>query len=70
MNSDRRDTDRCEGNVYRRCYLDEDVWEEVEAATVPRALGKAYRDVSLALDFLDEAGSNRTPAALFEARSA
>ena len=57
------------GYAYRRCYLDEDVWEEVDAATVRRALGEAYRDVSLALDFLHEAGSIRTLAAVFEVRT-
>ena len=45
---------------------DEDVWEEVDKATVRRALGEAYRDVSLALDSLHKAGSNRTPVVLFE----
>ena len=48
---------------------DEDVWEEVDKATVRRALGEACRDVSLALDSLHEAGSIRTAAALFEAQS-
>ena len=53
--------------AYRRRYLDEEAWEPVEVATVRRALGDAYRDVSLALDFLHEAGSIRTPAAVYEA---
>ena len=68
MNSGGPGADRGEGYVYRRCYLDEDVWEEVDAATVCRALGEVYRDVSLALDFLHGAGSIRTPAAVFEVR--
>ena len=67
MSSNRRAADRSGRCAYRRCYLDEDVWEEVDAATVGRALGEAYRDVSLALDFLREAGRIRTPAAMFEA---
>ncbi len=54
------------GYAYRRYYLDEDVWEDVDAATVRRVLGEAYRDVSLALEFLCEAGRIRTPAAMFE----
>ena len=69
MSSDRRAADRSEGYAYRRCYLDEDAWEEVDAATVRRALGEAYRDVSLALDFLHGAGSIRTAAAVFEVRT-
>ena len=62
MNSEREGTDRGEWYVYRRCYLDEAVWEEVDAAAVRRALSEVYRDVSLALDFLHEGGSIRTPA--------
>ncbi len=69
MNSVGSGADRSEGYAYRRCYLDEDVWEEVDAATVRRSLGEAYRDVSLALDFLHGAGSIRTPAAVFEVRT-
>ena len=69
MNSGGPGADRGGGYAYRRCYLDEDVWEEVDAATVRRALGEAYRDVSLSLDFLHGAGSIRTPAAVFEVRS-
>ena len=69
MNSDGPDADRGEGYAYCRRYLDEDIWEEVDAATVRRALGEAYRDVSLALDFLHGAGSIRTPAAVFEVRT-
>ena len=69
MNSERWDTDGG-GYAYRSCYLDEDAWEEVDAATVRRALAEAYRDVSLALDFLHEAGRIRTPAAVFEVRTA
>lgn len=57
------------GYVYRRRYLDEDAWEEVDAPTVRRALGDAYRDAGLALEFLHEAGRVRTPAALFEAEA-
>ena len=69
MNSGGPGADRSGGYAYRRCYLDEDVWEEVDAATVRRALGEEYRDVSLALDFLHEAGSIRTAAAVFEVRT-
>ena len=58
-----RRTDWDDGYAYRRRYLDETAWEPVEVSTVRRALGDAYRDVSLALDFLPEAGSIRTPAA-------
>ena len=68
MNPGRWGIDHGGGYAYRRCYLDEDVWEEVYGATVRRALGEVYRDVSLALDFLHEAGSIRTPAAVFEVR--
>ena len=68
VNPDRRDAGHGGGYAYRRCYLDEDVWEEVDGATVRRALGEVYRDVSLALDFLHEAGTIRTPAAVFEVR--
>ena len=57
------------GYVYRRRYLDEEAWEEVDAPTVRRALGDAYRDAELALEFLHEAGRVRTPAALFEAEA-
>ncbi len=66
MNMACRGADRGEAYAYRRCYLDEDVWEEVDAATVRRALGEAYRDVSLALDLLHGSGRIRTPAAVFE----
>ena len=58
--------ERSGGYVYRRRYLDEDVWEE-DAPTVRRALGDVYWDAELVLDFLHEAGSIRTPAALFDA---
>ncbi len=51
MNSGGPGADRGERYAYRRCYLDEDVWEEVDKATVCRALGEACREVSLALDF-------------------
>ena len=61
--------ERSGGYVYRRRYLDEDAWEEVDAPTVRRALGDAYRDAELALEFLHEAGRIRTPAALFEAEA-
>ena len=48
--------------AYRRRYLDEEAWEPVDAAMVRWALGDAYRDASLALDFLHEAGvSARRP---------
>ena len=60
-------TERSDGYVYRRRYLDEDAWEEVDTPTVRRALGDAYRDAELALEFLNEAGRIRTPATLFEA---
>ena len=69
MNMERRGADRGEAYAYRRRYLDEDLWEEVDAATVRRALGDVYRDVSLALDFLHGSGSIRTPAAMFEVRT-
>ena len=69
MNSDGPDADRGEGYAYRRRYLDEDVWEPVDVHTVCRVLGEAYRDTSLALDFLCQAGSIRTPAAVFEAQA-
>jgi len=52
---------------YRRRYLDEAVWEPVDTGVVERALSDVYRDVSLAMDFLREAGRIRTPAAMFEA---
>ena len=61
--------ERSVGYVYRRRYLDEDAWEEVDAPTVRRALGDADRDAELALEFLHEAGRVRTPAALFEAEA-
>ena len=67
MNSDGRDADRSGGYRYRRCYLDEDVWEEVDTTQVRRALGEAYHDVGMALDFLHEAGRISTPAAMYEA---
>ena len=64
---DRRPMEWRRAYAYRRRYLDEDAWEPVDVATVRRALGDEYRDMSLALDFLHEAGSIRTPAAVFEA---
>ena len=66
MEGDRR-TFRDDVHIYRRCYLDEAVWEPVDTGVVERALSDVYRDVSLAMDFLREAGSIRTPAAMFEA---
>lgn len=57
-------------HCYRRYYLDEDVWEEVDAAMVCRALADVYGDVPMALDFLHEAGRIRTPTAVFEVRTA
>ena len=69
MSSDRCDAYRRNGHAYPCSYLDEDVWEKVDAATVGRALGEVYRDTSLALDFLHGAGSIRTPAAVFEVRA-
>ena len=66
-----RRTDRDDGYAYRRRYLDETVRESVDVAVVERALREVYWDVSLALDFLldflHEAGSIRTPAAVYEA---
>ena len=62
-----RRTDWDDGYAYRRRCLDETVWEPVDVSTVRQVLGDAYRDVSLALDFLHEAGSIRTPAAVYEA---
>ena len=67
MNEYGRERARREEYSYRRRYLDEEIWEPVDVATVRRALGEAYRDVSLALDFLHEAGIIRAPAAMFEA---
>ena len=61
MNAGSFGADRGEGYAYRRRYLD--------AATVRRALGEVYRDVSLALDFLHGSGRIRTPAAVFEVRT-
>ena len=55
--------------AYRRRYLDEDAWEPVSVDTVRRALSDVYDDVPLALDFLREAGTIRTPAAMFEVRA-
>ena len=66
MEGDRR-TDRDEAHSYWRRYLDEAVWEPVDVGVVEHALSAVYRDVSLAMDFLREAGSIRTPAAVFEA---
>ena len=57
------------GYAYWRRYLDESVWEAVDVAVVERALREVYHDVSLALDFLNEAGSIRTPAAIFQAKA-
>ena len=62
-----RRTFRDDVHIYRRRYLDEAVWEPVDAGVVERALSEVYRDVSLAMDFLREAGRIRTPAAMFEA---
>ena len=62
-----RRTDRDEAHGYWRRYLDEAVWEPVDVGVVEHALSDVYRDVSLAMDFLREAGSIRTPAAVFEA---
>ena len=66
MEGDRR-TFRDDVHIYRRRYLDEAIWEPVDTGVVERALSDVYRDVSLAMDFLREAGSIRTPAAMFEA---
>ena len=54
-------------HIYWRRYLDEAVWEPVDVVVVERALSDVYRDVSLAMDFLRDAGRIRTPAAMFEA---
>ncbi len=67
MEGDRR-TDRDDVQIYWRRYLDEAVWEPVDVGVVVRALSDVYRDASLALDFLREAGGIRTPAAMFESR--
>ena len=61
-------TARSDEHAYRRRYLGEDAWETVGVDTVRRALGEAYHDVSLALEFLHEAGRIRTPVAMYEAR--
>ena len=61
-------TARRDEYAYRRRYLDEDAWETVGVDTVLRALGEAYRDVGMALEFLHEAGWIRTPAAMYEAK--
>ena len=68
MNAGSLDVDRGEGYAYRRCYLDEDVWEEEDGATVRRALGEACRDVSLFWTSCARRGSIRTPSAVFEVR--
>ena len=68
MNEEDRGTIRTDECAYWRRYLDENAWEPVDAGTVRRALGDEYRDVSLALEFLREAGKIRTPAAMYEAR--
>ena len=62
-----RRTFRDDVHIYWRRYLDEAVWEPVDAGVVEHALSDVYRDVSLAMDFLREAGSIRTAAAMFEA---
>ena len=59
--------DRGDGYTYWRRHLDEDAWELVGVDTVWQGLTDVYRDVSLALDFLHEAGRIRTPAAMYEA---
>ena len=69
LNSGGPGADRGDRHVYRRRYLDEDVWELVDVHTVELALSDVYHDVSLALDVLYEAGSIRTPAAVFEAQA-
>ena len=66
MEGDRR-TDGDDVHIYWRRYLDEAVWEPVDVGVVERVLSNVYRDVSLAMDFLHEACSIRTPAAMFEA---
>ncbi len=66
-NSDGGDVDRGNEHTYRRRYLDEDDWEEVDAAEVRRALGEAYYDVGMALEFLHKAARIRTPAAMYQA---
>ena len=67
MNEDDREIARSNDYAYRRRYLDEDTWEPVGVDTVRRALAEVYQDVSVALDFLHEAGRIRTPAATYEA---
>lgn len=68
MNEDVSGVARTDRYVYRRRYLDEEVWELVSVDTVRRALADVYRDVPTALDFLRETGVIRTSAAMFEAR--
>ena len=70
MNEEDRGAVRGSGYTYRRRYLDEDAWEPVDVGVLERALTDVYRDVLLALEFLHEAGSIRTPAAVYEARRA
>ena len=62
-----RRMNRDDGYAYRRRYLDESVWEPVDVPVVERALWELYWHVSLALDFLNEAGRIRTPVAMCEA---
>ena len=59
--------DRGDGYTYWLRYLDEDAWELVGVDTVWQGLTDVYRDVSLALYFLHEAGRIRTPAAMYGA---
>ena len=59
--------DRGDGYTYWLRYLDEDAWELVGVDTVWHGLTDVYRDVSLALYFLHEAGRIRTPAAMYGA---
>ena len=67
MNKDRHETASSGGYIYRRRYLDEVAWEPVSVDTIRCALSDVYHDVPLALDFLRETGTIRTPAATFEA---
>ena len=67
MDEEDRGADRGAGYTYWRRYLDEDAWELVGVDTVWQGLTDVYRDVSLALYFLHEAGRIRTPAAMYEA---
>ena len=69
MNKDRHETASSGRYIYRRRYLVEVAWGAVGVDMVRRALSDVYHNVPLALDFLSETGTIRTPAATFEARA-